>query len=135
MGRDEASIRIIFFDGVCVMCNRFADFIIRHDKNRVFKIATLQGVKAQKFLSTHDVKDMSSLILFTDKEKYYATDAFVEICTHLSFPFSLGQYIKFLPKPWRDLLYYKLAKKRYQLFGKLKHCRIPSPDEKDRFLD
>src|SRR5207247_9951781 len=41
---------IIFFDGVCAMCNRFVDLILRADRREVFRFAPLQGETARELL-------------------------------------------------------------------------------------
>ena len=41
---------IIFFDGVCGMCNRFVDLMLRADRKAIFRFAPLQGQTAQQLL-------------------------------------------------------------------------------------
>ena len=35
--------KIIFYDGLCAMCNRFIRLLIKLDKKEKFKLASLQG--------------------------------------------------------------------------------------------
>nr|HAD51922.1 hypothetical protein [Algoriphagus sp.] len=46
---------IIFFDGVCNLCNASIDFIIRNDKNDQFLVGALQDDFSKKILSKFDV--------------------------------------------------------------------------------
>jgi len=41
---------IIFFDGVCHLCNASVDFILRADRHRRFTFAPLQGKTAAELL-------------------------------------------------------------------------------------
>ncbi len=40
-----------------------------------------------------------------------------------------------LPRFLRDSLYDRIARNRYRWFGKRESCRLPSSEEKGRFLD
>jgi len=78
--------------------------------------------------------DLTSIVLLDESGIYKKSDAILKILSSLRGPWRfLGVFI-FLPKAWRDFLYDLFAKHRYQWFGKRKSCRLPSPDEKLRFL-
>ncbi|MDZ7623278.1 MAG: DCC1-like thiol-disulfide oxidoreductase family protein [Ignavibacteriaceae bacterium] len=40
-----------------------------------------------------------------------------------------------LPKFFRDFIYDMIAKNRYKLFGKRESCRIPTENDKLKFLE
>ena len=42
---------VLFFDGVCNLCNQAVQFVIRHDKKAVFRFAPLQSEFGQKVLA------------------------------------------------------------------------------------
>ena len=42
---------VVFFDGVCNLCNGFVQFIIRHDDRRYFHFATLQSRPGRALLA------------------------------------------------------------------------------------
>jgi predicted DCC family thiol-disulfide oxidoreductase YuxK len=42
--------------------------------------------------------------------------------------------VSLLPVPLRDAVYDIVARNRYQWFGKATMCRVPSQEEKPRFL-
>jgi predicted DCC family thiol-disulfide oxidoreductase YuxK len=46
--RDPEAEHIIFFDGVCSLCNAFIDFLIKRDKKSVLRYAPLQGRTAHQ---------------------------------------------------------------------------------------
>ena len=41
--------KIILYDGVCILCNKWVNFIIKHDKNKTFKFSPLQSKTVEKF--------------------------------------------------------------------------------------
>ncbi|MFZ1677755.1 MAG: DCC1-like thiol-disulfide oxidoreductase family protein, partial [Saprospiraceae bacterium] len=43
--------KIIFYDGVCPMCNTWVKRIIRWDRKKVFHFAALESETAQKLLT------------------------------------------------------------------------------------
>lgn len=131
----NSSFKIVFYDGECIFCNRSVQFILKYSKNDKLMFASLQGVKAQKYLSTRELKEKDSVIVFTEKMKFYKSDAVVEIAKDLILPFSFLRVINILPKQLRDLAYDFFAKNRYRWFGKYDHCIIPDQTQKDRFLD
>lgn len=46
---------ILLYDGVCGLCNRLVQFILRRDRDDVFRFAALQSHFAAKILSGHGV--------------------------------------------------------------------------------
>ncbi len=46
---------ILLYDGVCGLCNGLVQFILRHDRDEVFRFAALQSHFAAKILAGHGV--------------------------------------------------------------------------------
>jgi len=44
---------ILLYDGVCGLCNRFVQFILRHDRRDQFRFAALQSNFARAILHRH----------------------------------------------------------------------------------
>ncbi|OWP85683.1 thiol-disulfide oxidoreductase, partial [Flavobacterium covae] len=42
--------QIILFDGVCNLCNYWVQYIIKHDKNDIFRFVTLESELGQEVL-------------------------------------------------------------------------------------
>jgi len=47
------SLPILLYDGVCGLCNRSVQFILRHDRSAIFRFASLQSSFAAGILSRH----------------------------------------------------------------------------------
>lgn len=132
----EESPPILFFDGVCGLCNRSVDFIIKRDSERKFRFAPLQGETAKAELPAGDLENLSTLILKTESGLYRRSSAVVRILWLLGGVWGLlGSLLWIIPLPLRNLGYRLVSVSRYSLFGKKESCRIPTPEERDQFLD
>lgn len=128
--------KIILFDGVCNFCNYWVNFIIDRDKQNVFKFAALQSEKGAELLNKFNLPkgDFDSFILIVDNKVFKKSSAAFEIAKHLNgwlkilIPFSI------LPHTLTDHIYDLVAKNRYKFFGKKDSCRIPTKEEKSKFL-
>ena len=128
------SLPLVFFDGVCGLCNKSVDFIIRHDLKHVFSFAPLQGLTAAKALPTRDTINLDTLVLLDEKGLHYRSTAALRIAWRLGGPLKLFSVFFVIPRFLRDPIYNLVAKNRYKLFGKKDSCRIPTPDERKFFL-
>jgi len=132
----EDSPPILFFDGVCGLCNRSVDFIIKRDSERKFRFAPLQGETAKAELPADDLENLSTLILKTESGLYRRSSAVVRILWLLGGVWGLlGSLVWIIPLPLRNLGYRLVSVSRYSLFGKKESCRIPTPEERAQFLD
>lgn len=127
--------RIIFFDGVCNLCNHFVDYVIRHDKEGRFKFSPLQGETAKAKLPQELREALESMAYLEDGHLYKGADAAFRIASSLNGAISVGgQLGRFLPGFLKIAVYNLVAQNRYRIFGKRETCRVPSPDERERFL-
>src|SRR6266849_4362361 len=58
---------IIFFDGVCAMCNRFVDVILRADRAGIFRFAPLQGETARALLPPRSAAPEEWSVIYLDE--------------------------------------------------------------------
>lgn len=128
--------KIVFFDGVCTLCNKAVDVIISNDKKDQLHFSSLQSNFANNFLSKFEVDNSSldTIIYYEDGALYYKSDAILKIAKHLSV-FKHFSFLRIIPRFLRDAIYTAIAKSRYQLFGKKDTCRLPTKAEAQRFLD
>ncbi len=129
--------KIILFDGVCNLCDASVQFLIRHDKNDIFRFVALQSDLGQAILKHIGVdnKNLDSIVLYVPGVAYYLkSDAAIEISNALGNFFSLGIYFKIIPRFLRDPIYNFIAKNRYRWYGKKDECMIPTPATQIKFL-
>lgn len=128
---------IILFDGVCNLCNAFVDFIIIRDTKGAYRFASLQSSFGQEKImkcSTAEA-DMDSVVLIEAEKCYTKSTAALRIARRLRFPWPLLCGFVIVPRILRDAIYDFVANNRYQWFGRRHTCRLPTPEERSRFLD
>lgn len=128
---------VIFFDGVCNLCNASVQFTIEHDKKNVFKFTALQGEYAKKILPQFsvDLNKIDSIVLIEDKEFYTKSTAALKIARRLSGLWPILYVFIIIPKFIRDWFYDFIAKNRYKWWGKQESCWVPTPDLQSKFYD
>ncbi|MDC0104823.1 DCC1-like thiol-disulfide oxidoreductase family protein [Bacteroidia bacterium] len=126
---------IVLFDGVCNLCNRSVDFIIRNQKSHKLQFASLQSDVGKSIVNKSGLDEIpDSVMLYVDGKLLVRSDAALAISTYLKRPYVYGIIFKYVPKILRDSVYNLIAKNRYRWFGKKETCRVPSADERERFL-
>lgn len=129
--------QVILFDGVCNLCNGFIQFIIKKDKKNKFKFCSLQSEQGQNIIkqNSKDLKNIDSVLLFTNNQIYNKSTAVLKIAKTLGFPYNIIKIISVIPVKLRDRIYDFIAKNRYRWFGKKTSCWIPTSELKEKFLD
>ncbi len=127
--------RVIYFDGVCGLCNGFVDFILKIDRKELFVFSPLQGELAKQTLSERDLKDLSSVVVFIDGEYYRKSEAVLRVFKELGFPWNALCLAGVLPTSITNLGYELVASQRYRIFGQTDTCRLPTADERSRFIN
>jgi len=127
---------IILFDGVCNLCNRSVDVVIRHDRKRVFRFASLQSPVAQIRLQRlgYARNPTESIVLIEGDRHSTESTAVLRIATRLPWPWPLLAVFWLIPRPLRDWGYRLVAKNRFRWFGQRSQCRIPTAEEQSLFL-
>ena len=126
---------VVFFDGVCNLCQHSVRYLLKHDKKKFLKFASLQGQYAKKTLNAEHLKNLESLLFYNKKTIYKKSDAVLELCKFLGGWHKLFLVGYSLPPFLRNGLYSFIAQNRYRWFGKQDHCMIPTKDIQDRFLE
>ena len=134
---------ILFYDGVCGLCNTLVRFLLKHDKRGRLRFASLQSDFAEKVLRRHgfDPKDLDTLHVVENYEQpgerlLQRSDAVLRAGRELGGHWGvLAAVAKIIPRPLRDIAYRFVAKNRYRVFGKYETCMLPDPNQRSRFLD
>jgi predicted DCC family thiol-disulfide oxidoreductase YuxK len=128
---------VIVFDGVCMLCSRWVDFVLRRDLHGRYKFAAMQSASGRALLIEHgiDPDDPLSFLLLEDKKGYTDTDAIVRILRSFGPGWKfIAVLLSIVPRFVRDPLYRWIARNRYRMFGRRAACRVPTADIADRFL-
>lgn len=166
--RDDQAGRsrpILFFDGVCGLCNRFVDLMLKSDSQDRFRYAPLQGETARRMLgmepdagdrASYDLPlgghetsnrplgspqtggpqngDPQSFVFLEKNRRYEQSNAVLLALRRLGGVWRLIALLYVFPRPLRDFVYRIVARNRYRWFGRRDECRLPTPEERDRFL-
>ena len=138
---------ILLYDGVCGLCNRLVQFVLRRDADAVFRFASLQSPPARRILARHgaDPADLDTVYVvlsydLPDERLLPRSDAVIFILRQLGkHKHTLLRGARFLlsliPRPLRDCGYRIVARNRYRIFGRSETCMLPAPEHRDRFID
>lgn len=132
----KESKSIIFFDGVCTLCNASIDFVMKRDLKNRFLVGALQEPISKKVLSAFQINPsyLDSLVLVENGKIYFRSTAALRIAKSLSGLWPLFYSFILIPAFLRDPVYDWIGKNRYRWFGKKSTCRIPTEEEKQKFL-
>ena len=127
---------VIIFDGYCVLCSRWANFVLRQDRAATFRLLPAQSPLGHA-LYVHfglDPENYETNILVADGLAWLKLEGSIRTAEGLGFPWSLAAALRVLPLAWRDKLYELIARNRFRLFGRRDTCYVPTVDHRDRFL-
>lgn len=133
---EDSAHGLIFFDGVCNLCNHSVQFAIKRDHKDYFRFGALQSEIAKEKLAGFNFKseDLKTIILLENGRIYLRSTAALRIARRLSggWPMLYGFII--IPAFIRDFIYQLISKNRYRIWGKRESCMVPSPELKKKFL-
>jgi predicted DCC family thiol-disulfide oxidoreductase YuxK len=116
---------VILFDGVCNLCNGTVDFLMKRDRKKQLRFASLQSETGEFLRLQYQIPaDSDSVILIKSETVYFKSEAAIEIAKMLPFPWKIAGFLRIIPHKFRDKIYDIIAKNRYRWFGKREMCRI-----------
>ncbi|WP_443946306.1 thiol-disulfide oxidoreductase DCC family protein [Pedobacter sp. AW1-32] len=126
---------VIFFDGVCNLCNASVQFVLTHEKRDYFRFSALQGDYVRKLLPQFDIEigNSNSVVLLENGLLYTKSTAALRIARRLNGLWPLLYSLIIVPKFLRDWVYNIIAKNRYKWWGRQETCWVPTPELKTKF--
>ncbi|MEF9978946.1 MAG: thiol-disulfide oxidoreductase DCC family protein [Thermomonas sp.] len=141
MPQPDTGGAVIVFDGVCVLCNGWVGFLLRHDRRGRYRFAAMQSDAGRALLGLHglDPDDPASFLLIEHDVAEAPrvstdSDAIRRVLVGLGGGWQLANVIALVPRGLRDPAYRWLARNRYLWFGKHDACSLPAPEHRQRFL-
>ena len=135
MKNESSAHAIVYFDGLCNVCNAFIDFLIRHDRRRTMKYAPMQGTTAQQHLPAHLVNELSTMAFEREGAIWTESGAAIRAIAACGGIFALMSIFLLIPSFVRDWVYRWVANHRYLFAGRRATCRLPTAQEREMFLD
>ncbi|MEZ4287371.1 MAG: DCC1-like thiol-disulfide oxidoreductase family protein [Polyangiales bacterium] len=107
MSVPELPSRVLFFDGVCVMCNGLVQWLIDADEQSRFRFAPLQGETAQAMIRERPdmPSDVSTIVYIEDGRMYLRSRAVFQAARQLRAPYRWLSWFRFLPTWLTDPAY------------------------------
>lgn len=136
MNRNDLAGPIIVFDAECILCTANAQFVLKHDHNRHFRLASMQkevGAALYRRFGI-DPANPESMIVVAGERLFKDSDAVLAIYAGLGWPWKAVSLLRVIPRFLRDPAYRWLARNRYRIFGRRDACWVPSPGDADRVL-
>ncbi len=140
----EGSRCVVYYDGVCVMCNGFVTFLAARDRGRRLYFAPLQGdtfatLKARQ----PELAQIDSMVCETPSvgsgeqpRLHTHSSAALHALAALGGAWTVARLFLVIPRFLRDAVYRFVATVRYAVFGKRDEtaCPLPSPELAARLL-
>lgn len=127
-------MNVIFFDGVCGLCNGFVDFIMKIDREGKFKFSPLQSQYAKTTLPPEFTANLDSVVVQLDGKTLRKSKAVFAVLKKLGGVWGAAGTLGVLPEGFLNKAYDLVAEHRYKIFGKKETCRLPTPEERARFV-
>jgi predicted DCC family thiol-disulfide oxidoreductase YuxK len=128
---------VILFDGLCNFCDSSVQFVIKHDKKRLFRFAALQSEFGQGVLTQFGLptKELNSFILLQDGKIHTKSSGGLRVFMQFGGAWQLLGVFLLVPAFIRNWVYDWIARNRYKWFGKKEACMIPSPEVRALFYN
>ena len=149
MAKSEAQPRcapvgthVVLYDGVCGLCSRLVQFLLRHDRHRVFSFAALQSAVGKSLVerSGGNPCELTSFYVVANYQTaafrtFTRGDAVLFVADALGWPWRAARMGRLVPRAIRDRAYDVVATSRYRVFGRHERCLIQRPEFRNRFID
>ena len=135
------STHLLLYDGVCGLCDRLVQFVLRHDRGDRFRFAALQSPLAASLLRGYgrDASDLDTVYVIArygepSAKLLWKGRAVIFVLAQLGGIWRLASALRVLPRPLLDFGYDHIARRRYRWFGRYDACPLPTPATKAKFL-
>jgi predicted DCC family thiol-disulfide oxidoreductase YuxK len=132
---------VVLYDGVCGLCSRLVQFLLRHDRHRVFSFASLQSAVGRSLVerSGGNPCELASFYVVANygtaaSRPFTRSDAALFVADALGWR-RAAQIVRLVPRATRDCAYEVVARSRYRVFGRYERCLVPRPEFGNRFID
>ena len=134
---------MLLYDGACGFCAESVQFVLQHDRQRTLRFASLQGATGVDVRTRHPELETVDSVIWYEHDGDSARElvlvrssAVLRVLRYLGGAWSLVAWAGTLvPRSVRDRVYDFIARHRHKLVRGAPACVIPTPDQRERFLD
>ena len=129
--------KVILFDGICNLCNRYVQFVIKHDKKNMYKFASLQSTLGSGILRRFALPEnnFKTILLVEDNKLFTKSTAILRVAKNLNGIYKAAAILFVIPKPVRDFFYMLVSKNRHRFFKMKNSCLFPYAVLKEKFIE
>ena len=127
---------LVLYDGVCNLCARSIQFVIRHDREGIFRFVSIQSPLGQSIYRAHglDPEALPSFLVISRGRAFTRSDGTLEVLFRCGGIWKWVALLRWIPGFIRNPVYDWVARNRYRWFGKSESCLLPTPELRSRFL-
>ena len=127
---------LMVFDGVCNLCHGAVWTVMAIDRKGAIRFTPLQTPYGQQLAARYDVDPESpdSIVFLDHGRALTETAAFAAILRRMPRPWRWLAVVDRLPRSLTGWAYDGIASNRYRLFGRRKHCVVPTREQRARFI-
>lgn len=136
------AVPVLFYDGACGVCTRSVRLVLRHDRAKALRFASLGGEHGAALFRRHpELAGIDSMVWVSPAESgreerlLLRSDAALEVARYLGGWWRLLGLLRVVPRRLRDWGYDWFARNRARFGGGPEACTVPGPEERARFLD
>ena len=128
---------VVLYDGWCNLCDTSVAFLLRHDRQAVFRFAALQSQAAAGMLAgcASGERLDGTLVLVYRGRCQTRSEAVLTILTLLPRPWPVLGWLRLVPRSVRDRAYEFIAGRRRRWFGGPRACMTSIAAYRGRFVE
>jgi predicted DCC family thiol-disulfide oxidoreductase YuxK len=111
---------VLLIDGHCLLCNRYALWVSRHDPGERVRFHTINSPVAQRWLQTHGLYSGAApdtVYLVHGQQVFEKSAAFFALVAELQGPVRSLRLLRWTRALGADVVYDFVARRRYRWFG------------------
>jgi predicted DCC family thiol-disulfide oxidoreductase YuxK len=134
---DFSNKQIVYFDGVCNLCEGTVQFLLKRNKKKNLLFASLQSQSGQEMLAHFGLpqNNFNSFVFVENGKLHLRSTGALRVTRYLRNGWPLLYGFIIVPPFIRNGVYNWVAKNRYKWYGEKNECWVPTPELKQRFLD
>jgi predicted DCC family thiol-disulfide oxidoreductase YuxK len=126
---------LFVFDGVCVLCSGGAQWLMRHDSKRVFRLSAAQSPVGAALYRHYGIAMDETYLLISNGLPYTKSGGYLHMCKIVGGWWRAFLIFGLVPRVLRDWAYDIVARNRYRWFGKVGYCELISADLKSTLVE
>jgi len=133
---------LVLYDGVCGLCSRLLQFLLKHDHRAAFNFASLQSETGRAMVERGggNPDELTSFYVLAnyrtgDARMFGRSSAALFVAGELGWPWRAAVLLRVLPPAILDYVYDVVARSRYRVFGRYEQCLMPRPEFRSRFVE